>query len=156
MVRETEVQSKVESYQRLKKWYFIPPCLTLSIITYVSRVKWSNPEKGVVPSLTPRCSSYWKGSLRVAFESPSSCLWVAFELPLSRLRVAFEYSHQFLLGRKYCDWLENILCWRLFTDWFFHCWIDQQLNHDINFMQEITNILLISKSSSENHFVTLM
>ena len=25
------------SYQRLKKWYLIPPCLTLSDITYVSR-----------------------------------------------------------------------------------------------------------------------
>ena len=35
---------------------------------YVSRVKWSNPEKGVAPSPTPRCSSYWKGSLRVALD----------------------------------------------------------------------------------------
>ena len=26
---------------------------------------WSNPGKGVVPSLTPWCSSYWKGSLQV-------------------------------------------------------------------------------------------
>ena len=26
------VQSQVESYQRLKKWHLIPPCLTLSII----------------------------------------------------------------------------------------------------------------------------
>ena len=40
-----------------KKWYLIPPCLTLSIIRFVSRVKWSNPEKGVAPP-TPRCSSY--------------------------------------------------------------------------------------------------
>ena len=42
--------------------------LTLSNIRYVSRVKWSNPRKGVAPSLTPRCSSYWKGSLLVALE----------------------------------------------------------------------------------------
>ena len=33
---------------------------------YVSRVKWSNPGKGVAPSPTLRCSSYWKGSLLVA------------------------------------------------------------------------------------------
>ena len=33
------------------KWYLIPPCLTLRDIRYVSRVKWSNPGKGVVPSL---------------------------------------------------------------------------------------------------------
>ena len=54
MVRETGVQSQVEWYQRLEKWYLIPPCLTLSIIRYVSRVKWSNPRKGVAPSLTPQ------------------------------------------------------------------------------------------------------
>ena len=53
MTPETEVQSQVESYQRLKKWFLILPCLTLSIIRYVSRVKWSNPGKGVVPSSTP-------------------------------------------------------------------------------------------------------
>ena len=37
--------------------------LTLSIIRYGSRVKWSNPLNGVAPSPTPRCSSYWKGCL---------------------------------------------------------------------------------------------
>ena len=31
-------------------------------------VKWSNPGKGVAPFPTPRCSSYWKGSLRVALD----------------------------------------------------------------------------------------
>ena len=46
----------------------IPPCLTLSNIRYVSRVKWSNPGKGVASSPTPRCSSYWKGSLLVALD----------------------------------------------------------------------------------------
>ena len=39
--------------------------LTLSILRYVSRVKWSNPGKGVAPSPTPRGSSYWKGSFQV-------------------------------------------------------------------------------------------
>ena len=42
------------------------PCLTLSIIRYVSRVKWSNPGKGVAPFPTPWCSSYGKGSFQVA------------------------------------------------------------------------------------------
>ena len=40
------------------KWYFIPPCLTLSNTRYVSRVKRSNLEKGVATSLTSLCSSY--------------------------------------------------------------------------------------------------
>ena len=46
----------------------IPPCLTLSNIRYVSRLRWNNPGKGVAPFPTPRCSSYWKGSLLVALD----------------------------------------------------------------------------------------
>ena len=68
MARETWVRSQVESYQRLKKWYLMPPCLTLSIIRYGSRVKWSNPGNGVAPSPTHWCSSYRKGSLRVTLD----------------------------------------------------------------------------------------
>ena len=41
----------------------IPPCLTHSNTRYESRLKWSNPGKGLAPSHT--CSSYCKGSLRV-------------------------------------------------------------------------------------------
>ena len=66
--RQTGVQSQVESYQRLKKWYLLPPCLTLSIIRYESRVKWNNPGKGVAPFHTRWCNSYWKGSLRVTLD----------------------------------------------------------------------------------------
>ena len=62
MVWETWVQSQVESCQRLKKWYLMPPCLTLSIIRYGSRVKWSNLGKEVAPSPTPWCSSCRKGN----------------------------------------------------------------------------------------------
>ena len=51
-----------------KKRYLISLCLTLSIIMYESRVKWSNPGKGVAPSPTRWCSSYWKGSLLVTFD----------------------------------------------------------------------------------------
>ena len=68
MIREIWAQSQVTSYQRLKKWYLIPPCLTLSNTRYASRVKWGNPGKGVEPSLTLRCSIYWKGDLLVALD----------------------------------------------------------------------------------------
>ena len=51
------VQSQVKSYQRLSKWYLVPPCLTLNIIRYISRVKWSNPGKGVVPFPSLQCCS---------------------------------------------------------------------------------------------------
>ena len=68
MAWETGVQSQVKSYQRLKKWYLMPPCLTLR-----SRVKLSNPEKWVVPSPKPWCSSYGKGSFQVALDYSLQC-----------------------------------------------------------------------------------
>ena len=67
MVQQTRVQSQVKSYQRLKKWYLMPPCLTLSIIKYVSRVK-EQSRKWKSPSPIFRCSSYWKGSLQVTLD----------------------------------------------------------------------------------------
>ena len=64
----SEIQSQVESYQRLKKWYLMLPCLTINIIRWESRVKWSNPRNRVAPSPTHRCGSYWKGSLWVTLD----------------------------------------------------------------------------------------
>ena len=75
MTRETWFQSQVKSYQRLKKWYLMPPCLTLSIVRYGSRVKWVNPGKGVAPSPTPWCSSYWKWNLRVTLDYGCQLYW---------------------------------------------------------------------------------
>ena len=43
---------------KTQKSFLMPPCLTLSILRYVSRVKSSNPGNRVVPSPTHRCSSY--------------------------------------------------------------------------------------------------
>ena len=68
MTRETSVQFPVESYQRLKKWYLIPHCLTLTIIRSWSRVKWSNAGKGVTPSLIYSCNSCWKGIFRAPLD----------------------------------------------------------------------------------------
>ena len=50
------------------KRYLIPPCLTLSNVRYVSRVKWSNSGKRVAPSTTTQCCNYGKRSLLVAFD----------------------------------------------------------------------------------------
>ena len=47
---------------KTQKLYLMPPYLTLNIIKCGSRVKWSNPRKGVAPSPTPRCRSYRKES----------------------------------------------------------------------------------------------
>ena len=53
---------------KTQKWYFRLPFLTLNIIRQGSRVRWSNPGKGVAPSPTPWYSSYQKGSLLVTFD----------------------------------------------------------------------------------------
>ena len=43
---------------KTQKWYLVTTCLTLSIISYGSWVKWSNAGNGIVPSPTPGGSSY--------------------------------------------------------------------------------------------------
>ena len=58
----------VESYQRLKKWFLMPPCLALSIIRLASRVKWSNPGKELRPPLHLGVVAIKKG----AFGTPST------------------------------------------------------------------------------------
>ena len=68
MAPQTWIESQVESYQRLKLWYLMPPGLTFSIVRYGSRIKWSNPGKGVTPSPTPWFRSYRKGGLRVTLD----------------------------------------------------------------------------------------
>ena len=49
---------------KIQKWYLMPPCLTLSITRYGSRVKWSNS----APSLHIGVEAIEKG----AFGSPST------------------------------------------------------------------------------------
>ena len=64
--RRPGVQFQVKSYQRLKKWYLMPPCLTHSIISYGSRVKWVNSKKGVAPSPTIEKGAFGLTSTTVA------------------------------------------------------------------------------------------
>ena len=97
MVRDTWVQSQVTSDQRLKKWYLIPISLTLSNIRYISKVKWSNPRKGVAPSPTPRCSIFWKGSLLVALDFGRQLYWLTFSPNL--------------VNAWGCPIYNRILCW---------------------------------------------
>ena len=49
VAQESWVQSQVESYQRLKKWYLMLLCLILCIIRYVSRVVEQSREKRSTP-----------------------------------------------------------------------------------------------------------
>ena len=86
---------------KTQKWYLMLPCLTLSNIRYVSRVNWSNPGKGVVPSLTHRCSSYWKESLRVALNYGCQLqllftIYINLPLPTNRMCHKVNFKRRFM------------------------------------------------------------
>ena len=88
------------------KWYLIPPCLTLSIIRYLSRVKLSNPGKGVAPSPTSQCSSYWKGSLRVTLHYGRQ-----LTLRVQKHAQKFAFIHKMIFywqedSKKFSEWKE--------------------------------------------------
>ena len=113
MAWETWVQSQVESYQRLKKWYLMLPCLTLSIIRYRSRVKWSNPGKGVASSLTPWCCNYQKGSLRVTLDYGRQLIFLIVEISYIYIYI-YIYVYIFLFN-KYCSLANRMwVCFFLF------------------------------------------
>ena len=90
VVRETWGSIPGRIIPKTLKWYLIPPCLILNNIRYVSRVKWSNPRKGIAPSPTPRCSSYWKGSLLVSLNYGRQLY-----IRLSCLRIKFDWCSTF-------------------------------------------------------------
>ena len=69
---------------------------------YVSRVKWSNLGKRVAPSLTPRCRSYWKGSLLVALDY-SRQLHHHYHHVVPLARISLTLSRHFSLSFITCD-----------------------------------------------------
>ena len=75
---------------KTQKWYLMLPCLALSTIRWGSRVKWGNLGNQVAPSPTPRCSCYWKCSLRVS-RSPST------------KDANFTYIYIYKLNNEFCD-----------------------------------------------------
>ena len=74
----------------------IPPCLALSNIRYVSRVKWSNPGEGVAPIPTPR----WReASEKGAFWSSSNMLanlYICILIYIYIYIYIYEHIHTFI------------------------------------------------------------
>ena len=54
---KTGVQSQVASYQRLKKWYLMAPCLTLSITRLRIKGKFGQSRETSSALLYARCRS---------------------------------------------------------------------------------------------------
>ena len=106
MGRETRVQSQVASYQRLKKWYVIPPCLTLSNI--------SNPGKGVAPFPTHRCSSYWKRSLLVTLDyghHQLDFLFMLCEMQTVLFMISIQAALSIFYDNNYCIMGDSFIIW---------------------------------------------
>ena len=53
---------------KTQKRYLLFPCLTLTIIRYVSIVRWGKPERGVATYPLQRCSSYWPGNIQLPLD----------------------------------------------------------------------------------------
>ena len=86
----------------------MPPCLTLSIIRYGSRVKWNNPGKGVVPfpySLVKREPLYLTSTMVANFTLKCKRSYPRFELgPLfsfyTKITVTLYYNIMVIIIRN--------------------------------------------------------
>ena len=111
----------------------MPPCLTQCNIMYASRVKWSNPGKGVAPYPTHQWSSYWKGSLLVTvgygrrlYLLTSMIWWEQVFSSLSDNKLYFQLS---LFFKLYCIWqaclelhtISGATKWSLISEFNRHC-----------------------------------
>ena len=113
----------------------IPLCLTLSIMRYISRVKWSNPREGVAPSPTPWCSSYWKGSLRITLDYRCQLYFtilivVAFDYHFWFIFPVWRNDFNFLGSRIICS-IVSIKTFIMQYNWFGLLILIQSILHDI-------------------------
>ena len=70
-----------------------PPCLTLSIIRYGSRISGANLGKGVAPFSTPRCRGYWKRNFQVALDHGRPT-YIYSQSVLYRTNSKYELRHE--------------------------------------------------------------
>ena len=102
MIRESKVQSEVESYQQLKKLCLIPTCLTLGIIRYRSRVSGGIQERGPAGRPRPRSAillpyiiNVFKSTLSIcpAIHFAVVCIIKVFTFPLSVQSIYYPIEH---------------------------------------------------------------
>ena len=81
MVRETGVQYQVESYQRLKKMVLDIALLNAQHykIWIKGKVEQSRERSNAFPA--PRCSRYWKGSLRLTLDWGRQLIYIYIYIP---------------------------------------------------------------------------
>ena len=128
---------------KTQKWYLMLPCLTLSIIRCISRVKWSNPQKGVAHSPKPRCSSYRK-------RDPSSCNLL--RPPTFTVYISIIYSFIFPFSRFFqVFFLSFFLSFLIFTFFFISCFRDLNFHSSLIFGFST----LLSSTHSFSHFLFL-
>ena len=65
---------------------------------------WNNPGKGVVPSPTPQCSNYWKGSLLVTLDYSRQLYFTYWNVHLLKKNPQIPFDYRILIQfgqRKY-------------------------------------------------------
>ena len=82
MVWKTKVQSQVELFQRLKKWYLMVPCLTLTIykVRIRGKVEQSRERSSAVGAVAIEKETF--GSPSTKFANFTYYLWMSANSPL--------------------------------------------------------------------------
>ena len=75
---------------------------------YVLRVKMSNLGKGLAPFPTPRCSSYWKGSLLVVLDYGRQLYYHHHHHVVPPARISLTLSHHFSLSFIASSWSSGL------------------------------------------------
>ena len=117
---------------KTKKMVLDTSLLTLSIIRYDSRVKWSNPGKGVAPSPKVRCSCYWKESFQVSLNNRRQSTILYYIIPfliVYDIKIQIDISYYFMV---YFQINLSYLHWKGVFSWW---WIFEQINSGIIFVQ---------------------
>ena len=81
------------------------------------KVKWSNPGKGVAPSLSPWCSSYRKGSLHVTLDYGRQLYFYLSRFDILTLIVTLHSILEICTLRNTSDWCHVL--WGIYFMYFF-------------------------------------
>ena len=117
------IQKKKKKKKEKKKRYFMPPCLTLSIIKYGSKVKWSNPGKRVVPSPHLHVVAIEKGALRSPSTMVTNLPFFDYQKPLTRKWKFGSWIFAYLLIIAFIRFKINCIpSFKLATSFVFQVW----------------------------------
>ena len=136
---------------KIQKWYWMLPCLTLSIIRYGWRVKWNNPGKGVASPLHIGVVAIEKGAFRLLYlplpptrQDLIQGQWPEGRIIEGSLRITLDYGRQLYYFKSN---LTDRLCDILVKDFCFLPFSLHLLNFDFFYDIKITIIICFQKTA---------